>query len=368
MDQELRSLIMKLIAKRARHFVLCLNLSWSLLYSSGLHAQTIPHAVVRGRVVDDSTGASLPLTNVFVANSTIGTAANGEGRFVLRGVPLGTQQIVASIVGYVLETWTLRLTDTIAYEVEFRLRPRELQMPGVLVEAKDPVEWKKHLQRFVDSFFGTGPNSTQCRLMNPQVLDFQVDEQKDRFIATARGPLEIENRALGYRFTYILHRYVESPQLFQFVGVTHFEELHPRDAQESVRWRENRRKVYYGSRRHFLSALTHNTWRKDGFEVNSIRKTPARMALMWPAGYEVDADTLLRPGLAPYERRLSFEGVLQVIYNQGRRQEFSLVQLDQSIVTIYANGLVDNPLKMVTQGYWSSQRAADLLPTDYEPE
>ena len=359
---------MKLIAKRASRFVLCFTLCWFSLSPSGLYAQTIPHAIVRGRVVDDSTGAPLALTNVFVANSTIGSAANGEGRYLLRGVPLGTQQVVASIVGYALETWTLRLTDTIAYEVEFRLRPRELQMPGVLVEAKDPVEWKKQLQRFVDSFFGTGPNCTLCRLMNPQVLDFQVDEQVNQFIATAREPLQIENHALGYRFTYILRRYVESPQLFQFVGVTHFEELRPRDAQESARWKENRRKAYYGSRRHFLSTLIRKTWREDGFEVNSIRKTPARMALMWRAGFEVDADTLLRPGRAPYERRISFDGMLQVIYTQGRRQEFSLIQLDQPVVTIYANGLVENPLKMVTQGYWSSQRAADLLPTDYEPE
>ncbi len=359
---------MKFIAKRASQFFRCSAVFLFSLSPFWLHAQISPYAIVRGRVVDDSTGAPLPLTNVFVANSTIGTSANAEGRFVLRGVPLGEQQIVASIVGYVLETRTLRLTDTITFEVEFRLRPRELQMPGILVEAKDPVEWKKHLKRFVDSFFGTGSNSTQCRLMNPQVLDFQVDEQKDHFTATEREPLEIENRALGYRFTYILHRYLESPQLLQFVGVAHFEEFRPKDAQESMRWKENRRKAYYGSRRHFLSALIHKTWREDGFEVNSIRKTPARMALMWRAGFEVDADTLLRPGRAPYERRLSFEGVLQVIYNQGRRQEFSLIQLDQPVVTIFATGLVENPLKMVTQGYWSIQRAADLLPTDYEPE
>jgi hypothetical protein len=102
--------------------------------------------------------------------------------------------------------------------------------------------------------------------------------------------------------------------------------------------------------------------------VNSIRKTPARMALMWRSGDEVDADTLVVPGRVPYERVLSFQGTLQVIYNQGRRKEFSLIQLDQPAITIYASGLVENPLKMVTQGYWSIQRAADLLPTDYEPD
>jgi hypothetical protein len=357
---------MKFISLRTCQVPLCLLVF--LLSPSRLYAQNIPHAIIKGRVIDDSTGAPLPLANVFVANSTIGTATNGEGRFVLKGVPLVTQQIVASIVGYVLETRTVRLKDTLVGEIDFRLRPRALQMQTVLVEEKDPVEWKKHLQSFVDSFLGTGPNAQQCQLLNPQVLDFQVDDQEHRITATAREPLEIENRALGYRFTYILHRYSESRQLLQFVGVAHFQESRPRDAQESVRWKENRRSVYYGSRRHFLSALIHKTWREDGFEVNVIRKTPTNMALMWPAGYEVDADTLLGLGLAPYERKLSFEGVLQVIYHHGSRKEYSLIELDQPIVTIYTNGLVENPLRLVTQGYWSSQRAADLLPMDYEPE
>jgi hypothetical protein len=333
-----------------------------------LFAQRAPTARIHGRVLDDSTNAPLPLTNVFVANSTIGTAVDANGEFVLRGVPLGSHQIVASIVGYVLETWTLRVRDTIAYEVEFRLKPRVLEMPGVLVEEKDPVEWKKHLQRFVDSFFGTGPNSTQCRLMNPQILDFQVDEPTNRLTATAREPLEIENRALGYRVTYILLRYVETPQLLQFIGIAHFVGSRPKEVQDSLRWKENRRKSYYGSRRHFLSALIHKTWREQGFEVNSIRRTPVRMALTWRAGFEVDADSLLSPGPVPYERKLSFEGMLQVIYNHGSRHDFTLIELDQPVITVYTNGLVENPLKLVTQGYWSSQRAADLLPTDYEPE
>ena len=346
-------------------FSLCFAL-W--LFPLGSHAQTILHAIVKGRVIDDSTGAPLPLTNVFIANSTIGAAADAEGRFILKSVPLGTQEVVASIVGYGLDIWTLRIADTNSYEIEFRLRPRAVLMPGVLVEGKDPVEWKKNLQRFLDAFLGSGPNAGRCRLMNPEVMDFQVDEKNNRLMAAARSPLAIENSALGYRFTYILHRFVESPQLYQFVGVAHFEELQPRDGQEAAKWKENRRKTYYGSRRHFLTALIKKTWKEDGFEVNSVRKTPPKMALMWKSGHEVNADTLLKPAAAAYERKLSFEGVMQVVCTQGRRQQISLMELEQPVVTIYTNGLMENPLKMVTQGYWSTQRVADLLPTDYGPE
>ena len=69
-----------------------------------LYPQSISHTIVRGRVLDDSTRSPLPLTNVFVSNSTIGAAADSGGRFVLRDVQLGNQQIVASLVGYVAQT------------------------------------------------------------------------------------------------------------------------------------------------------------------------------------------------------------------------------------------------------------------------
>jgi hypothetical protein len=35
---------------------------------------------------------------------------------------------------------------------------------------------------------------------------------------------------------------------------------------------------------------------------------------------------------------------------------------------IFANGFCANPLGLVTFGYWSTQRAAELLPIDYEPK
>ena len=89
--------------------------------SNPLSPQQVPKGMIRGRVLDDSTGAPLPLANVFVSNSTVGTAANEEGKFELRSVPIGTQQIVASIVGYKPVSFTAQVNDSVVQVVEFRL-------------------------------------------------------------------------------------------------------------------------------------------------------------------------------------------------------------------------------------------------------
>jgi len=335
---------------------------------NGLFPQQIPKAIVKGRVVDDSTGAPLPLANVFVSNSTIGTAANEEGKFELKGVPLGTQQIVASIVGYKPASFTAQLSDSIVQIVEFRLKSRPVQIPGVEVEEKDPVEWRKHLQKFTEVFLGWTPNAAKCRIVNPEVLDFAFDEGANRLVATAREPLEIENFALGYRFQCMLVLFTQSPQAFQYIGFTAFRLVVPRSVAELEEWKTNRRNAYYGSKRHFLQALVKNSTKKEGFDVYSIRKDWTDRALRRPVGFEVNVDGLLSAGDTPHEKKLDFQDLLQVIYTRGNVTRISLLELNGPSVTIFTNGLTANPLGLWTYGYWSTQRGAEMLPIDYEPE
>lgn len=271
-----------------------------------LFPQQIPKAIVKGRVVDDSTGAPLALANVFVSNSTIGTAANEEGKFELKGVPVGTQQIVASIVGYKPASFTAQVSDSIVQIFEFRLKARAVQMPGVDIEEKDPVEWRKHLQRFIDVFFGSTLNAARCKILNSQVLDFAYDEEADRLVATAREPLDIENLALGYRFQCVLVLFTHSPQAFQYIGFTAFRPLVPRSIDEADQWNLNRRNAYYGSKRHFLQALVRNSTKKEGFDVYSVRRDWTDRALRRPVGFEVNVDGLLSPGDTPHEKKLDF--------------------------------------------------------------
>ena len=331
-------------------------------------AQLTPKATIKGRVVDDSTGAPLPLANIFVSNSSIGTAANAEGKFELHGVPIGTQQIFASIVGYQPSSFTAHLSDSLVHVVEFRLKARPVQMPGVDVEEKDPVEWKANLGRFVRAFFGSTPNAASCKIVNPQVLDFSWDEAASKLVATAREPLEIQNLALGYHFQCVLVLFTNSPQSFQYLGFAGFRELTPQSAAEADRWKANRRLAYYGSKRHFLQALLKKSLKEEGFEVNGVRREWLASALSRPFGYSIDATTLISSGDMPYEKKLVFQDLLEVVYTRAGKTQISLLEMNGMSVSIFTNGLTANPLGLYLYGYWATQRGAEMLPLNYEPE
>jgi hypothetical protein len=339
-----------------------------VVFTNQLVPQQVPKGTIRGRVLDDSTGVPLPLANVFVSNSTIGTAANEEGKFELKGVPFGTQQIVASIVGYIPASYTAQMNDTVVRVVQFRLKARAVQMAGVDIEEKDPVEWRKHLQKFIDVFFGSTPNAARCRILNPQVLDFAYDPDADRLVATARGSLDIENLALGYRFQCDIVLFTNSPQTFQYIGFTGFRPLVPGSTEEAEQWKANRRSAYYGSKRHFLRSLVKNVTTKEGFAVHGVRSEWILSALKKPVGYDVNIDGLVAPGDAAYEKKLEFQDLLQVIYTRDNVTRVSLLELSGRSVTVFTNGLTANPLGLYTYGYWSTQRGAEMLPIDYEPE
>lgn len=376
-----------------------------------VHPQTISHTIVKGRVLDDSTGSPLPLTNVFVSNSTIGAAADSMGRFILRDVQLGKQQIVASLVGYVAQTKALHLTDTTIYELEFHLKPQAVQVEGVDIEAKEPKEWKLNLQRFLKDFLGSSPNVEYCQVLNPEVLDFAIGGT-GLFTATARGPLEIENRALGYRVRCFLdyftamekpmtvapaqsrapapmprptpadifspRTYVPPPTPYEppppaktqstieLLCRTRFTPLESGDEKEVTRWKENRRKTYFGSLRHFLSSLASNNTEKQGFELYETYggRTSAASAPRW----KVVPGTLFTKGEFGFERKLSFTAPLQVVYEGGDETQTSILRLSRPSAVFYLNGMLADPLSITTYGYWSNLRVADMLPTDYAPE
>ncbi|MBM6698714.1 carboxypeptidase-like regulatory domain-containing protein, partial [Streptococcus alactolyticus] len=83
---------------------------------------------VKGTVVDDSTNTPLPLANIFIANSTIGTVANSDGTYKINTVPYGTHQVIASIVGHVPKIVTIDMLDTTEKVILFRLKSQTVQI------------------------------------------------------------------------------------------------------------------------------------------------------------------------------------------------------------------------------------------------
>ena len=109
-----------------------------LLTSVDLYCQKLFYGVVS----DSTTAEGLPLVNVYINNSTIGTTTDSEGKYSLR-IPGGQSELVFSFVGY--RSYKVSTSDfeddTVRVVVKLATLSRELE--GVTVLGKADVEWKK---------------------------------------------------------------------------------------------------------------------------------------------------------------------------------------------------------------------------------
>ena len=84
-------------------------------------------ATISGFVRDDASGEPLAYTNVFVKESNIGSAANIDGYYVLTNLSAGTQEVVASIIGYGMETKEVTVQAGQELRLDFRLKRTVLE-------------------------------------------------------------------------------------------------------------------------------------------------------------------------------------------------------------------------------------------------
>jgi hypothetical protein len=379
--------------------------------------QSQSQAKISGRVIDASTEKPLAGVNVFLAGTTRGVATDHEGRYAIENVPFGTYELVASIVGYEAQKTTIRLADVKAKVFHFNLKPEILEGEEVTVTGEVPKEWKKNLKVFEQIFFGITDFAKECKLLNPEVLDFEYDRTKGHFQAVAVKPIIFVNKALGYEVTFLLDHFnaeLYDDNLYHFdirqgsplskfktagyrcVGTIKFKELVPQNEEEKKKWESNRLVAYNGSVRHFLKSLCTGRLKAEGFEIWGARNFNKNH------DYKVKADTLLHQGAISYQRILTFPDFLKVVYKKEKdkishqiyteavmrmKNSDDLTEHEKWVIerdtayqiswieitegrsfTITTDGLIEpgNALPSF-YGYWRWDILAEALPTDYEP-
>jgi hypothetical protein len=357
----------------------------AMICSVGM-AQEGSKVQVTGRVVDDSTQAPIVNANVFIANSMIGTSSDTSGVFVLRNVPIGFHELVASCVGYSMATVRLQLIPGADQRVEMHLVPKELSISVVEVTGQQPEVWKANLKIFEGLLLGKTDEASECRITNPEVLDFSTDPP-GHFSARTDHQVTVENLATGYR----LHM---SLGIFSFDGrwltseyKIRFEEIRPLDPENRVKWREQREKVYSGSLRHFLVSLVNNDVSDEGFamyETESLGRVRGDMPL-----YELKRYNILKQSSAT-EWTLSFPHYLVVTYDRKQvaidgnpavtdmrrlpafrtrsmRPQLSILTLPKGPVLLDPRGQILNQLALKISGDWAKEGLANQLPIEFQP-
>lgn len=352
-----------------------------IAFVASLDAQT-PRAVISGRVIDATNGEALPNVNVFLAETSLGAATGTDGVFVIRNVPVGVYELVVSMVGYERRVLPLSLLEPGERQFDVRLQPTVIQTGTVEVVAKDPKEWRKNFERFQKEFFSETRNAAQCRILNPEVLDFKVDG--DLFEVAFHVPIMIENRALGYRIEFFIEEFRMEKYTIQYRAKTRFDQLPQSSEREINLWSENRKRAYYGSRRHFLAALARGKTKEEGFEVSAVpyirplsRNYQSARLLVNPERYVLNTEH-------DFQKRLRFPDYLQIVYTrEGAEPNFqyaadppapyvetqvSWITMNRLTVLFDTAGNTLDPFSLKVLGYWAFERVAELLPLDYEPQ
>ena len=337
---------------------------------------------ISGTVVDELTADPIAGAQIFLNGTTIGTTSTPDGRYILNGIPEGIFELVVSFIGFESANTTIN-TSKLSPELHFILVEKTYQLNQIIVKP-DPKRWKQDLDLFNDYFLGTGPFSSDTKILNPEVLTFYYNDNERIFTATANDRLTIENKALGYTIYYLLEHfelnYATSSN--SFAGRPFFVPMISRRKRVNSRWHQNRKTAYYGSFQHFTQSLIDGKSETNGFIVRAEEQRDEKRYLtkqpLSTSSYfsQYDSTTYMLKFKnflnVTYENEYedpSYLLSIQSVFDSHPRQ---LVQYQNSIVTIVQDsilidksGYIHNPLAIYCGGYWGFEKISDLLPLEY---
>jgi len=329
-----------------------------------IHAQEV---AIRGSVVDAETNQPLPGVNVFIDQTSLGSATDIRGRYAIEALTPGSYVVVASMIGFepASNPIEIRPGDSLL-AAHFSLNPSVTALDTLTVVQERPHAWYQQLGTFLDEFLGASGNGKGAEILNPYYLDF-VDED-GVLTATAAAPLVIRNHALGYRITYILSSFKSdrNEQTLNVQGRFHFEELVPENERQQKAWDRRRDQAFRGSLQHLLWSLVRGVWRQQGFIVNVYKPDTGdsnridRSALVLS-----EENPLFTPVMGDYLFLMRFPDYLHMVYGD----EQSWIDLPSDMAHIHESGYVyapaHSPGSLVLYGDLTKRRLADLLPRDY---
>ncbi|MES2110680.1 MAG: carboxypeptidase regulatory-like domain-containing protein [Bacteroidota bacterium] len=381
---------------------------------------------IKGRILNQSDTKPVANASVFLSNAMAGSKTAEDGVFLLTDVKPGKYDLVVSIVGFdaykqviTVEAGNITLPDILIF-------PKTSALNEVKVKPKNDPSREYYYELFKKEFLGESDLAKDCKILNPEVLDFEYDDDKKILTGSSVDFLVIENEALGYRLRYLLANFTkdnknEYQQRVHYEGASFFENLEGTPAQKRA-WEQRRQEVYAGSPKHFLRAALGNRLDEEGFRVfqYAIYQNPERppeeliaakikyfkhvgnkikgssdSLLFWEKKqrlkkmltalqlYPLNKADLVKPTDKNGVYALNCENNgLHITYNKNRRFSSvisvqSLNNSDNKDVTLLTfndpagyfddNGVYSNPNGIQYTGAWAKRRMAEILPTDYTP-
>jgi hypothetical protein len=241
-----------------------------LILSTGYDAFSQNSFSITGTVRDQK--ESLPGAGVYLSGYKVSTVADSEGKFKISNLKPGSYDLLVQMVGYLPYSKSVIISDK-SVQVELTLKESTTTLNEVVIRA-DPNR-AKYIKQFKEFFIGTSPNATQCKILNPQVLNIDYDVTKSLLTIKTSEFLIVENKALGYRLKYMLDNfeYNSRTNIIYFSGHPFFEELKA-SGSKLQKYTSKRETAYYGSSQHFFRSLYAGNTTAEGFILNKMIKIP----------------------------------------------------------------------------------------------
>ncbi|MBD1365830.1 carboxypeptidase-like regulatory domain-containing protein [Mucilaginibacter sp. ZT4R22] len=363
---------------------ICCFLWLGIFFSFHVFAQRV--VTVSGTVNDDK--GTLPGATVFLTGTKYITATNLSGDFKFSKVPPGNYSLIVKMMGYspFLKQIMVGEEDV---NLNILLKVSTAQLSEVVIKP-NTKEWYKNLELFKAQFLGENANAKQCQILNAEVLDLDYNKERHILKAGSEELLKIENKALGYRLTYLLinFEYDSRKNTVVYQGYPSFENMAGTPEEEAA-WKEKRATAYQGSIQHFISSLYNNDTKQQGFMVYELAKwTPGGNGYVARKDSlvrkrRVDVDTMITSVNKNY-KKFGFSRALFVVYlkqkediqyqangyslstlyNDKRLDEgqSSIINLEAPSVVIDAKGAFYKPQDLFFEGYMGWQKIANLTP------
>ncbi|MDP9081393.1 MAG: carboxypeptidase regulatory-like domain-containing protein [Bacteroidota bacterium] len=380
---------------------------------------------IKGHIISQADTKPVANASVFLSNATIGDHTTAGGIFNLTGVKPGKYQLVISIVGFDTYMQPVTVSNGDVDLQTITIYPKSIGLAEVKItgtKGTDP-ERPRYMAQFTGEFLGNSDIAKECRILNPELIDFNYDAANNILKASSVDFLVIQNDALGYRIKYMLKDFTlnyaeDGTHTFNYSGSVFFEAMKGSPAEQQ-QWQRRRQEIYEGSQTHFFQSLIAGTIDRYGFRVLRLPANPMR-----PADSVVQEkirsfgafknDKAFRDSLKYWSKKaalpktsdklnpkplqredilkgpnkqglyaLLFNGdALFISYNKYHHfnrsapgklsdpdnKDNTLVSFDHDRLLFDKNGSFINPSGLTFDGVWMRGRLATLLPVDYEPQ
>jgi len=342
-------------------FILCLL--WFMPFT--LSSQR----TVSGRITDASDKGPVPGVTVFIANTSVATVTDVDGRYRLAIPGEGSYRLTVSHVGYQpvskdIEPGNASITFDVA------LLPHELAEVTVATKVRFR---QKDINLFWNTILGQNPSKKTIQATNPEAVYYYYNAETRILKVTCRVPLHIVNHTTGYDIQYLLDYFTHdyNTGITDWSFQSFFTELEPANIRQQKSWEKTREEVYQVSPVKFIKSLYNNSLKENGFLLATFHQHSDTLSF-------VNLDSILSPPSADKGKTLIIdnEHIMLVCYGKPIDND-SVMLYNWPALSLFSNLLLGDSIRIYPDGTYArklvmspvnSKRLTGLnmrLPLDY---